>query len=324
MDFKYRKLIIFATKKKRICLKNGVKMRNKISLQDVSKILFLETVGIDGDFEILNLCNSTSQFTNVLSYVTSVDLVDLVKNNESIKGLFVRPEMLGHFINIRPGLSFVLTEYPEYDFYRLHSYLVKETDFYEQHNFELTVGKNCNIDRSAILENGVTIGDNVTIGPSSVVRKGSVICDNVTIGCNTVICSEGFQLIRHNGHNVRVVHVGGTLLKEGVEIGDNCAICNSLFEGHTIIGTNTKINNLVHVAHNCLIGNDVVIGGGVIFCGSCVVEDHVWIAPNSTINNRVRVGRNSIIGLGTKVIKSIPPYTKFFNKTENVITEKQF
>lgn len=296
-------------------------MKNKIKLYEISNILSLKSIGKNLEFEILNLCNSSSQYNNILSFVNSIDFIEHVKGNRSIKGLFIKPEMLDNYLNIKSELSFILSKYPEYDFYKLHHFLVKETDFYEKYDFKLTIGKNCVIDKTAVLEDGVIIGNNVTIAPLAVVRKGSIIGNDVSIGCNTVIGSEGFQLIRHVNKNFKVQHVGGTLLKDGVEVGDNCAICNSLFEGYTIIGENTKINNLVHIAHNCQIGNNIVIGGGVVFCGSCIVEDNVWIAPNSTLLNKVRIGKNSIIGMASKVLKSIPSNTKFFNKTENVFNE---
>ncbi len=294
-------------------------MKKTILLSEISNKLSLEYNGGDKKIEMLNLCNAPTIFNQVISFVTSKNFFDCVQNNFAVKALFIKPADIPIYQKIQREISFIPSESPEYDFYKLHHYLLENTDFYDAFNFKPIVSKNCNIHPAAVIEDGVNIGANVDIGANTVIRKGTIIKDKVNIGINSVIGSEGFQVIRHNGENFIVKHTGGTLIEENCDIGDCTTISNNLFEGYTTIGKNTKISKLVLIAHNCQIGKNVVISGGVVFCGSCNVEDNVWIGPNSTILNKVTIGQNSLIGTGTKVIKNVPPNSTYYNKTDNTV-----
>ena len=99
---------------------------------------------------------------------------------------------------------------PEIYFYRLHEFLYLKTNFYNKYNFASVIGKNCHIDKTAVIERGVIIGDNVTIGALTVIKHGTTIEDNVIIGCNSTIGSEGFQLITDEKMPpMHVIHAGG-------------------------------------------------------------------------------------------------------------------
>jgi UDP-3-O-[3-hydroxymyristoyl] glucosamine N-acyltransferase len=164
------------------------------------------------------------------------------------------------------------------------------------------------------------VGDNVTIGAGSVVKRGSIIDDNTIIGCNTIIGSEGFQLVTESGRTpMHITHVGRCHICSNVYIGDNTCVCNSLFEGETYVGAGTKIDNLVHVAHNIFIGQNAVITAGCILSGSSVIEDEAWIGPNASILNRVVVGTGAKVGIGAVVIKGVAPYTTVFGNPAKVL-----
>lgn len=294
-------------------------MKQTKMLSEISEMLSLEYSGGDEEIEMLNFCNAPTTFSQIISFVTNRSFLDCVKDNNAIKALFIKPEDIAFYQEIQRDISFLPTESPEYDFYRLHHLLLENTDFYGSFEFEPIIGDNCNIHPTAIIENGVEIGSNVTIGAHSVIRKRTVIRDNVKIGCNSVIGSEGFQIIKYNGKNISVKHSGGTLIENNCDIGDCSTISNNLFEGNTKIDENSKIARLVSIAHNCKIGKNVVITAGVVFCGSCVVEDNVWIGPNSTILNKRIIGKNALIGTGTKVITNVPPNSTYLNKTDNTL-----
>lgn len=121
--------------------------------------------------------------------------------------------------------------------------------------------------RKLIIERGVIIGNNVTIRDFSVIKKGSVIGNDTYIGYGNIIGSEGFQDVKIDGINTVIPHVAGCKIGNDVSIFDNTCICNSLFEDTTVIGDHTKIDNLVHIAHNCIIGSNCTITAGTILCG---------------------------------------------------------
>lgn len=280
-------------------------MERIISLSEVSRILGIDYIGENQRITGLNLCNRKSSYNGIISYVTSNKYVKAIKENKSINTLILNKEDYEFYKNIDRQLSFLIVKYPEIVFYELHQYLYYQTTFYDHYKFTSTIGENCDIHKTAYIESGVIIGNNVIIGANSIVKKGSIIGNDVRIGCNSVIGSEGFQLIRIKGIPVLAKHVGGTQINNGVWIGDNTNICNSLFEGVTLIDVNAKIDNLVHVAHNCYVGKNVVITAGTVLCGSSTLEDASWIGVNSSILNNVVIGKNSTIGIGSVVTRNI-------------------
>lgn len=272
-----------------------------------SVIIGKDDVVVDG----LNLCNRKSIYNNIISFAVSNKYIDAVSDLKNIRVLIIKPENKNDYYNIieKRGGAIICTERPEYYFYKLHEFLYLETDFYKKYDFDSRVGKNCNIDKTAVVERGVIIGDNVTIGALTVIRHGTIIEDNVNIGSNSTIGSEGFQLITDEKFPpMHVIHAGGCHVSRNVYIGDNTCICNSLFEGATFIGENVKIDNLVYVAHNIYIGKNSVITAHVCLCGSSIVEEGVWIAPNVSVINKAIIGKYSKVGLGSVVTKDVPPY----------------
>lgn len=281
-------------------------MRNLYKLSKLPKSKDFTMIGEDVSIDGLNLVNRNTQFSSVLTYVNSDKYADDVNKNKGISCLIVDRDLYKYYVEkINRKITYLLVDNPEEYFYRIHNFLYSEVDFYEKFDFQPKIGKNCQISPTAVIENGVIIGDNVKIGHNSIVRKRTIIEDGVYIGCNTTIGSEGFQIINIADKRTNVKHVGGTILKTNSYIGDNTDICNSLFEGYTEVGENSRIDNLVHVAHNCIIKNNAILTAGVILCGSSIIEDNAWIGTNSTILNNVIIGKNTKIGIGSVVTKSI-------------------
>ncbi len=282
-------------------------MERQIKLNEISKLLKLEFKGTDSVINGLNLCNRNTNYNSIISYVTSQNFLNYATNNKNVKAIFITPKLYDEnkdLFNI--PISFFITDNPEVEFYKLHNALYEKTDFYNKYDFKTKIGKNSYIHNKAVIEEGVIIGENVIIGANTVIKKGTVIENDVVIGCNNVIGGEGLQPIRLDDGNYHLIkHAGGVLLKHNVEIKHCTTIDNSLFEGNTYLGEYAKIDNLIHVAHNCKIGKNAVITAGCILCGSSIIEDNAWIGVNSSILNRVTVGENSLIGIMSAVTRDI-------------------
>lgn len=266
-------------------------------LSEITTLVQEKYVGDDIAIENLNLCNRPTQYKSVLSYTTSEKFFDAISKNRSVKAVVTTPVLMNKlllYLGEERKISFIISPNPEYLFYDIHHALYNTMQFYETYQFPTTIGFNCNIHKSAVIEDGVIIGNNVSIGPNSVVRKGSIIEDNVSIGCCSVIGSEGFQGIK--GYNRLIKHVGGTYLYHDVSIGDCTTIGNALFEGNTIVGAYTRIDNHVHFAHNCKCGENCFITASSLLMGTTILEDNVWMAPNSVTLNGVIVHSDAFIG----------------------------
>ena len=279
-------------------------------LHEASQMLQINFVGDDRIFQGLNLCNRESRYHSIISYITSEQLIEAVLLNKAITVLFLTAELLDCVQRrISREMSFLVVPNPEEMFYRLHEILCQK-NFYHQARISPQVGKNCDIHPTAVVEDNVIIGDDVVIGANSVVKSGSVIENGVRIGCCSVVGSEGFQGIRFsNGEAHVVTHVGGTRLCKNVFIGDNTTVGNALFEGETVVGENTKIDNHVHIAHNLTIGKNNIITACSLLMGSAVLEDYTWLAPNAVVMNKRVIHNHGFVGSMSLVTKDVPENT---------------
>jgi UDP-3-O-[3-hydroxymyristoyl] glucosamine N-acyltransferase len=156
------------------------------------------------------------------------------------------------------------------------------------------VGK-CTLGRGSILYGNNYLYDGVRVG------------ENVTVHAGSVIGSDGFGY--QPGQNkdwLKFEHVGGVSIGSGVEIGANTCIDRGAL-GDTVIGAGTKIDNLVHIAHNVQIGRHCLVIAHAMIGGSCVIGDGAWIAPNASILQKTRIGPGSTVGVGAVVLEDVPP-----------------
>ena len=165
------------------------------------------------------------------------------------------------------------------------------------------IGKNCKIGSNSIIESNVVIGNGCTIG-SAVIIKCSEIGKNVMIQDGCKIGQKGFGFIPSNKKNFKIPHVGKVLIRDDVEIASNCTIDRGSVD-NTIIGSNTYLDNQVHVAHNVKIGSNCMIAGQVGFAGSSVIGDKVSIGGQAGVSGHLKIGNNVKIGGGSGVVKDI-------------------
>ena len=176
---------------------------------------------------------------------------------------------------------------------------------------------------TAVVDSKAEIGEGVHIGPYAVVGrakigKGCVVSAGVRIyddvelgeGCvvkeGAVIGGAGFGFERDDEGNLfRFPQIGGVKIGQYVEIGANTCIDRGALSD-TVIGDHTKIDNLVHIAHNVQIGRNAMVIACSEVSGSCVVGDDVWISPNSAVRDWRRIGNGALVGLGSVVVKDVP------------------
>jgi UDP-3-O-[3-hydroxymyristoyl] glucosamine N-acyltransferase len=161
------------------------------------------------------------------------------------------------------------------------------------------------IGENVVIEENVSVGENVIIGHNTVICNGTKIGNNVVIGHNNTIGGVGFGYEKdETGAFQLIQHIGGVIIGNDVEIGNNTCIDRAVL-GNTIIGKGTKIDNLVHIAHNIEIGENCAIIANAMIGGSTKIADGVWVAPSATLRDGLSISKNSIIGLGAVLTKSI-------------------
>jgi len=194
------------------------------------------------------------------------------------------------------------------------------------------LGKDVSLGRNVALGPYTVIEDNVSIGDNTIIYAGSYVGHHAKIGSNTliyanvsirervtignqvviqsgsVIGSDGFGFVTMEGRHHRIPQVGTVIIEDNVEIGSNVTIDRARFD-KTIIGRGTKIDNLVQIAHNVVIGENCFIVAQVGISGSATIGNNVTLAGQVGVAGHIKVGDNSIAMAKSGVSKSIPPGT---------------
>lgn len=151
----------------------------------------------------------------------------------------------------------------------------------------------CEIGAGTEIHANVTLYDNTRVG------------SNVTIHAGTVIGADGFGYERDaDGGMQKFIHLGGVLIEDDVEIGSNTSVDRGTL-GDTIIRRGAKIDNLVHIAHNCDVGADAVVIAQSMVGGSVKIGPRAWLAPGTVVMNGIAIGADAMCGLGAIVIKPV-------------------
>jgi len=149
------------------------------------------------------------------------------------------------------------------------------------------------------------VGEHSCLFPNVVLYRQTHVGDRVTIHAGTVIGSDGFGYVLDEGRHRKILQLGNVVIHDDVEIGANAAIDRGAL-GSTVIGEGTKIDNLVHVAHNVVIGRHCMIMGQVGFAGSTHLGDYVVVASQSGIADHVKLGNQSVVGAKSGVMRDVP------------------
>lgn len=148
------------------------------------------------------------------------------------------------------------------------------------------------------------IGENVRLHPTVVIYPGCRIGHRVRIHASTVIGSDGYGYVFDSGRHRKMLQVGRVIIHDDVEIGANCAIDRGAL-GPTILGEGSKIDNLVHIAHNVVIGRHCLVMGQVGFAGSTRLGDYCVIASQSGIAGHLKLGNQATVGAKSGVMRDV-------------------
>jgi UDP-3-O-[3-hydroxymyristoyl] glucosamine N-acyltransferase len=172
------------------------------------------------------------------------------------------------------------------------------------------VGKNTQIANDVTIHNNVSIGNDVIIEsdveifPQVAIHSWVNIGNNVIIDMGTMLGSSGYGYETQNDIHHKIPQIGSVVIEDDVEIGANCTIDRGTI-GNTVIGTGTKLDNLVHVAHNVKIGKGCLLMGQVGIAGSAEIGDFCIFAGQSAVKDGVVIGNGAIFAAKSGVTKSV-------------------
>ncbi|EFR41512.1 UDP-3-O-[3-hydroxymyristoyl] glucosamine N-acyltransferase [Selenomonas sp. oral taxon 137 str. F0430] len=176
------------------------------------------------------------------------------------------------------------------------------------------------VDDNAVIGAGVTlyphtyvgqyseIGDGTTLYPNAVVREHCRVGARCTIHSCAVIGADGFGFTTERGVHTKVPQVGGVVIEDDVEIGAHVGIDRATL-GATVIGKGTKIDNLVHIGHNCNIGANCLIVAQTGISGSTKVGHNVTFGGQVGTVGHINIGANSVYAARSGIIGDMPEGT---------------
>jgi UDP-3-O-[3-hydroxymyristoyl] glucosamine N-acyltransferase len=164
------------------------------------------------------------------------------------------------------------------------------------------IGNNCYLGHNVVVEKNCRIGDNTQVLHNTVLLEGTIVGKNVMIGCNNTIGNYGFGYEKDaSGNYFKLEHMGNVIIHDNVEIHNNTCVDRAVM-GSTEIHENSKIDNLVHIAHGVKIGRNSLVIANAMVAGSVQVGENSWIAPSVSILNKIVLAPGTKTGMGAVVV----------------------
>ncbi len=191
------------------------------------------------------------------------------------------------------------------------------------------IGKNVTIKSNVIIEDNVEIGNDTIIDYNTVIYKNSKIgnnCkiyanvtiyedtqifDNVIIHSGCVIGADGFGYYPLNGKQIKIPQIGNVIIESDVELGANTTVDRATLSS-TIISKGTKIDNLVQVGHNCIVGEDSVLCAQTGLAGHSKLGKRVVLAGQVGVAGHLDIGDDVVVGAKSGISKSLPSAKRYF------------
>jgi len=273
--------------------------KNTIQASSISADLKLD---LRTDFKFSYCGKISLNLPNMLVPIESKKYLDEMKENPHISGVICMPELVDEF---NDQIGVIISSNPRECLNNIQSH-VACIDNFQWKSFKSIIDDSSKIHPTAyISEQDVVIGKNVKIGPNSVVYPRSVIEDNVSIGACSVIGCDAFE--NNFGENglKEFIQSGGVLLKNASRIFSNTCIVRATYGGFTEIGENSMVDNLVHIAHDAVIGKNVKVIACAEVSGRVNIGDNSTIGMNATVLNGISIGTGADVSLGAVVTRDV-------------------
>lgn len=276
----------------------------------------------DGSIHIAGVADIGSAGSGEIAYVEDEKFFEVGKTSQA--SCLIAPREFVEFLGelaiehefgpalievAKPKLAFVMVSELLHPPKRREPFIHPSAVIAETANIDLTVfigpyvaiGENTVVGSGTRIEAGVVIGDNVRVGHDAVLHPGVVLYDDVTIGdrvvlhAGVVIGADGFGYVRDDMGYHKFPQRGTVVIEDDVELGAHTCVDRAAL-GQTRIGRGTKLDNMVHVGHNCDIGERVVIAAQTGISGSVTIEDDVVIGGQVGFGDHIRVMSGAVIG----------------------------
>lgn len=309
-----------------------IKPIKKIALSEIIKTIGATVVGVIEESRLIcGIADIQKADSNYIAFISSYSYMSFLETTNAY-AVIVNKKIATQKKEKSIKTPFLVVEDPYIAF------ATAMQMFYKEKEYSAYIAKNATIHKSAIIgedcyiSEGVFIGENVKIGNNVYIGPNSVISNDASIGNNTVInslvsikyTSIGNNCIIHDGcrigqdgfgfapdynkRHVKIPQVGSVVIEDFVEIGANTCIDRGAIN-NTIIKSGTKIDNLVQIGHNVVVGENCFLGGQVGISGSTVLENKVAVAGQSGLAPHITIKEGARISPKSGVFRDIPKNT---------------
>jgi len=261
--------------------------------------------------EIKGIASITRSKLNDLSFCSyeGDKAVELI--SQSNAGVILCKKSLHGLVHPKKGAQLVFLDNPRLVFVNLINTIFEKKKIMIGISSKAIISKTAEIGARCYIGEYTVIGDNCKIGNDTIIYDKVTLVGNCVVGDRSIIHSgvtlgdDGFAFERDEKGLYRFPHFGKLIIGNDTEICANSHIARGSLSD-TIIGDGTKIDSLVHISHNVVIGKNCEITAGAIIGGSTRIGDSTWIGLNATLKDHVDVGDNVIVASGASVIHDIP------------------
>lgn len=276
-----------------------------MNVNEIFKIL--ETHNIDFEYSVSNekleindIRQLYSTENNTISFTDHILTVDEY-HIPSVNNLIIHPKYSIDLLVSLPEGNYIFTDYVKISFvYIMNEILLQKLII----KGEKKTGSNVTIGKNTVIGDNVEIGDNVNISSNCAINN-AIIGNNVNIYSGVIIGDDGFGYLRERDFSIiKFPHIGNVLIEDDVELHSGVCVARGTL-GNTLLKTGVKVDNMVHIAHNDIIGKYTMIAAKTMISGSVKIGDYCWISPGCSIIDGIEIADNTFIGIGSVVLKDI-------------------
>ena len=281
-----------------------MKFPQQHTLKQIATIINCEYVGSE-DFPVFGM--------NEIHVVTPGDIVfvDHPKYYDKALDSAATIVLINKEVECPEGKALLISKDPFRDFNTLTNYFKPFQSSNSRISESAKIGANTTIQPNCFIGNNVVIGDNCTIHSNVSLYDDTIIGDNVIIHANSVLGSSAFYYKNRPEGFDQLISGGRVVIEDNVDLGASCTIDKGV-TGDTTIKKGTKIDNLVQIGHDTVIGEKCLIASQVGIAGCTIIEDEVTIWGQVGITSGVTIGKKAVISAKAGVSKSLEGGKSYF------------
>ena len=281
-----------------------MKFDKTYTLIEIAKIIDSQYIG-DDNFSILGM--------NEIHVVEPGDIVfvDHPKYYDKALNSAATVILINKDVACPEGKALLISDDPFRDFNKLTQYFKPFKNSNKSIADSAKIGKNTIIQPNVFIGNEVVIGNNCVIHPNVTIYDGSIIGNDVTIHAGSVLGADAFYYKNRPQGFDKLKSCGNVVIQDNVDIGAGCTIDRGV-TGSTTVKEGTKIDNLVQIAHDTVIGKKCLIASQVGIAGCTIIEDEVTLWGQVGIISGITIGKGAVILAQSGVSKSLDGGKTYF------------